>query len=198
MLSHLVGSSNRADIRRLRALEEDNAQLQAELSSQRRGWRHALAERDAPLRRLEAQLDVCRCAAPAYRNAAAHGPGDGRERAILDVPKTARSPQPRQALGLGERVGEEAVTRHSGAWIDPRSGVPEQALADEITAKIPDRGSEHPARARDAAHFQDRPRGVGHEVERQLGDRAANAPVSNGRRAPSASSKRMSRPPSRP
>jgi hypothetical protein len=96
----------------------------------------------------------------------------GCERAILDVPKTARSPQPRQALGLGERVGEEAVTRHSGAWIDPRSGVPEQALADEITAKIPDRGSEHPTRARDAAHFQDRPRGVGHEVERQLGDRA--------------------------
>jgi hypothetical protein len=55
-LSHLVGSSNRADIRRLRALEEDNAQLQAELSSQRRGWRHALAERDARLRRLEEQL----------------------------------------------------------------------------------------------------------------------------------------------
>jgi hypothetical protein len=56
MLSHLVGSSNRADIRRLRALEEDNAQLQTELSNQRRGWRHALAERDARLRHLEEQL----------------------------------------------------------------------------------------------------------------------------------------------
>jgi hypothetical protein len=56
MLSHLVGASNRADIARLRALEEDNAQLQAELSTQRRGWRHALAERDARLRRLEEQL----------------------------------------------------------------------------------------------------------------------------------------------
>jgi hypothetical protein len=64
MLSHLVGSSNRADIRRLRALEEDNAQLQAELSSQRRGWRHALAERDARLRRLEAQLDALAAAHP--------------------------------------------------------------------------------------------------------------------------------------
>ena len=56
MLSHLMGASNRADLCRLRALEEDNAQLQAELSSQRRGWRQALAERDARVRRLEEQL----------------------------------------------------------------------------------------------------------------------------------------------
>jgi hypothetical protein len=56
MLSHLVGASNRADIARLRVLEEDNAQLQAELSTQRRGWRHALAERDARVRCLEEQL----------------------------------------------------------------------------------------------------------------------------------------------
>ena len=56
MLSHLVGASNRADIRRLRDLEEDNAQLQADLSRQRRRSRHALAERDARLRRLEEQL----------------------------------------------------------------------------------------------------------------------------------------------
>jgi Uncharacterized protein conserved in bacteria (DUF2325) len=55
MLSHLVGGSNRADIQRLRILEEENAQLQAELSAQRRGWRHALAERDARVRDLEAR-----------------------------------------------------------------------------------------------------------------------------------------------
>jgi hypothetical protein len=65
MLSHLVGASNRADIARLRALEEDNAQLQAELSTQRRGWRHALAERDARVRRLEEQLHALAAAAPA-------------------------------------------------------------------------------------------------------------------------------------
>ena len=56
MLSHLVGASNRADIRRLQVLEEENAQLQAELSAQRRGWRHTLAERDARLRHVEEQL----------------------------------------------------------------------------------------------------------------------------------------------
>jgi hypothetical protein len=63
MLSHLVGASNRADIARLRTLEEDNAQLQAELSTQRRGWRHALAERDARVRRLEEQLQALAAAA---------------------------------------------------------------------------------------------------------------------------------------
>ncbi len=56
MLSHLVGASNRADIARLRALEEDNAQLQTELSAQCRNWRHTLAERDARVRSLEEQL----------------------------------------------------------------------------------------------------------------------------------------------
>jgi Uncharacterized protein conserved in bacteria (DUF2325)/Zinc-uptake complex component A periplasmic len=64
MLSHLVGASNRADIACLRAIEEDNAQLQAELSTQRRGWRHALAERDTRVRRLEEQLHAL-AAAPA-------------------------------------------------------------------------------------------------------------------------------------
>jgi hypothetical protein len=65
MLSHLVGASNRADIARLRTLEEDNAQLQAELSTQRRGWRHAVAERDARLRGLEEQLHALAAAHPA-------------------------------------------------------------------------------------------------------------------------------------
>ena len=91
---------------------------------------------------------------------------------ILDVPKTARLPQACQARGLSERVGEQAVARRPGLWIDRRSGVPEQALVDQTAAKIPDRRGEHAAGARDAAHLQHRPRGVGHEVERQLGDRA--------------------------
>jgi Phosphate-selective porin O and P len=94
------------------------------------------------------------------------------QRASLDVPQTARLPQARQTFWLGQRVGEQAVARQPSRWIDRRSGVPEQALADETAAKIPDRGSEHPARARDAAHFQHGTRGVGHEVERQLGDHA--------------------------
>ena len=91
---------------------------------------------------------------------------------ILDVPQAARLPQTCQARGLSERVGEQAVARQPGLWIDRRSGVPEQALVHEPAAKIPDRRGEHAAGARDAPHLQYRPGGVGHEVERQLGDRA--------------------------
>jgi hypothetical protein len=64
MLSHLVGASNRADIRRLRALEEENAGLHAELTRQRHGWREALSKRDSRLRDLERQLEMTLRAPP--------------------------------------------------------------------------------------------------------------------------------------
>ena len=48
MLSHLLGASNRADIRRLRFLEREHEALSEELADSRR----QLAERDAQLRRL--------------------------------------------------------------------------------------------------------------------------------------------------
>ena len=104
MLSHLVGSSNRADIARLRALEEDNAQLQAELSSQRRGWRHALAERDARVRRLEEQLH----ALPAAPAAPEPSAGD-HDRAGSRRPRQAGS-----ARGA-TRQGKRAPRRRRGA-----------------------------------------------------------------------------------
>jgi hypothetical protein len=58
MLSHLVGASNRADIRRLSALEAHNAALRSELATERRRGRLALGERDASLRCLEHRLEV--------------------------------------------------------------------------------------------------------------------------------------------
>jgi Uncharacterized protein conserved in bacteria (DUF2325) len=64
MLSHLVRASNRADIRRLRALEEENAGLHAALTRQRRGWREALSERDARLTNLERGLEMALRGAP--------------------------------------------------------------------------------------------------------------------------------------
>jgi hypothetical protein len=94
MLSHLVGASNRADIARLRTLEEDNAQLQAELSTQRRGWRHAVAERDARARGLEEQLHAL---------AAAH-----------TAPEPARAPMPLET-GIRDRLAalEARLARES-------------------------------------------------------------------------------------
>jgi hypothetical protein len=56
MLSHLVGSANRADIRRLRQLEDDNAALSAKLQRQQRHLQDGFAARDQTIRRLTDML----------------------------------------------------------------------------------------------------------------------------------------------
>jgi Uncharacterized protein conserved in bacteria (DUF2325) len=56
MLSHLVGAANRADIRRLRQLEEDNAALAAKVERQQRQLREGFMARDETIRRLNAVL----------------------------------------------------------------------------------------------------------------------------------------------
>ena len=52
MLSHLVGAANRADIRRLHQLEEDNAKLTARLERQQTQLRDGFTSRDESIRRL--------------------------------------------------------------------------------------------------------------------------------------------------
>jgi hypothetical protein len=52
MLSHLVGAANRADIQRLRKLEEDNAALAAKLERQQAQLRDGFTSRDETIRRL--------------------------------------------------------------------------------------------------------------------------------------------------
>lgn len=56
MLSHLVGAANRADIRRLAALEAEKAALEAKVAKQQQQLRDALSARDAKIRELNAQL----------------------------------------------------------------------------------------------------------------------------------------------
>jgi hypothetical protein len=56
MLSHLVGASNRADIRRLRILEEEKAALTTKVERQQRQLREGFVERDATIRRLNEML----------------------------------------------------------------------------------------------------------------------------------------------
>jgi hypothetical protein len=56
MLSHLVGAANRADIRRLRALEAENAALAAKLDRQQHQLRDGFVARDATIRDLKAAL----------------------------------------------------------------------------------------------------------------------------------------------
>jgi Uncharacterized protein conserved in bacteria (DUF2325) len=57
MLSHLVGAANRADIRRLRQLEAENAELQAKVQRQQLQLRNAIVARDATIRELTRALE---------------------------------------------------------------------------------------------------------------------------------------------
>ncbi len=54
MLSHLVGAANRADIKRLIALEEENAALRDRLDRQQQRLHEAVTTRDETIRRLSA------------------------------------------------------------------------------------------------------------------------------------------------
>ena len=53
MLSHLVGAANRADIRRLAALEQLNSELAEKVERQQTQLREAIVSRDAAARRME-------------------------------------------------------------------------------------------------------------------------------------------------
>jgi hypothetical protein len=57
MLSHLVGAANRADIRRLRQLETDNAALQEKVERQQQQLRDAIVTRDGKIRELSRVLE---------------------------------------------------------------------------------------------------------------------------------------------
>ncbi len=56
MLSHLVGAANRADIRRLCQLEEENAELRARLDKQQAAFRDAVVTRDVSIQKLRRAL----------------------------------------------------------------------------------------------------------------------------------------------
>lgn len=58
MLSHLVGAANRADIRRLRQLEAENAALHEKVARQQGQLRDAIVARDATIRELSQALEA--------------------------------------------------------------------------------------------------------------------------------------------
>jgi hypothetical protein len=58
MLSHLVGAANRADIRRLAALDAENAALTAKVERQERRLRESIQERDETIGQLRAALSA--------------------------------------------------------------------------------------------------------------------------------------------
>jgi hypothetical protein len=58
MLSHLVGAANRADIRRLRQLEAENAGLLGKVERQQQQLRDAIVARDSTIRELSRALEA--------------------------------------------------------------------------------------------------------------------------------------------
>ena len=64
MLSHMVGAANRADIRRLRQLEDENAAFVAKLESQQRQLRDGFVVRDEKIRALNEALSRALSQAP--------------------------------------------------------------------------------------------------------------------------------------
>jgi Uncharacterized protein conserved in bacteria (DUF2325) len=84
MLSHLIGAANRADIRRLCRLEEENAALSARLEAQQRHLHDGFTERDGKIRLLNDALSRALARAPALPENASEDARAARE-AILDL-----------------------------------------------------------------------------------------------------------------
>src|SRR5579871_6027241 len=84
MLSHMVGAANRADIRRLCRLEEENAALSAKLEQQQRQLRDGFTEREHKIRLLNEALGRALARAPAAPENADEDARAAKE-AIIDL-----------------------------------------------------------------------------------------------------------------
>jgi hypothetical protein len=118
MLSHLVGAANRADIRRLRVLEEENAALVATLERQQRQLRDGFVERDATIRRLNAALahammrvELPPTEADDYRQIAKDAMADLDKRLSQEIGRRERLEHRVETLQRSLRAAEQAGAR---------------------------------------------------------------------------------------
>jgi Uncharacterized protein conserved in bacteria (DUF2325) len=125
MLSHLVGAANRADIRRLRQLEAENAVLVAKLERQQRQLHEGFAARDQTIRRLNDML-ARRAAERAETPAASPDDADTTDRLIRDldrrlareVARRERGEQRVEKLLAAARAHETDRERHLAATLE--------------------------------------------------------------------------------
>ncbi len=125
MLSHMVGAANRADIRRLRQIEEENASLSATIELQQRRLRDGFTERDNKIRFLNEALSRALAQAPA---SADHASDDARaaKDALIDLDRRlsreiarrerleARIESATLALSQAERARQDAEHASEG------------------------------------------------------------------------------------
>ena len=113
MLSHLVGSANRADIRRLCQLEAEKAELEAKLNRQQQALHQAVIARDGQIQELRQALAE-RIVSQAATNvpadqAALHGLIADRERRLAVESRRRVALEERLAAMAAERDGERAA-----------------------------------------------------------------------------------------
>ncbi len=102
MLSHLVGAANRADIRRLRQLEQENGALNEKLHRQQQQLRDGFTSRDETIRQLNALL----ARQPSVEGSIADREG-GQEDAACAGEETSRN----VVADLNRKLGQETTRR---------------------------------------------------------------------------------------
>ncbi|RFU44604.1 DUF2325 domain-containing protein [Paraburkholderia sp. DHOC27] len=125
MLSHLVGAANRADIRRLVALEEENAELRDKVERQQNRLREISAERDTVIEQLTEQ--IVKLNAQAERQPSANSAELAAEVQALRQ-KLAESEQ-RLALHTSRREAAEQRTLQEQGTVEALRQSRDQALA---------------------------------------------------------------------
>ncbi len=134
MLSHLVGAANRADIRRLRELEAENAALREKVTRQQNQLRSAIVSRDATIaglndmlaRAIAAREHDGRAAAATDDTeaaAASHVIGDLRQRLASEIARRERADRRLQAS-----TAERDAERKQRQTVERR----EQQLREEV------------------------------------------------------------------
>jgi hypothetical protein len=141
MLSHLVGAANRADIRRLRQLEDENAALQGKLARQQRHLQDALVVRDEAVRRLNDSISVLPAGAPEAaaqddREAATKALIDDLNRRLLALEVHSRKQQERlatQTASLKQAQGAQRQAEAESAEMRGELELANARIADVLT-----------------------------------------------------------------
>jgi len=108
MLSHLVGAANRADIRRLRELEAENAELQEKIARQQRQLRDAVMARDNTIANLNDMLGKAIASAQ-------HAPGAAERTDDTERATTGQLVADLRRRLASEIAGRERIERRLGS-----------------------------------------------------------------------------------
>jgi hypothetical protein len=130
MLSHLVGAANRADIRRLRQLEEDNAALAVRIERQQRQLRDGFTARDETIRRL---TDALARSAGEHGAAAANADTKALADALAERDKRL-SEEIARRIGLTRRVDKLSADLAEASGARRSAQGDRDALAAELAA----------------------------------------------------------------